>query len=73
VNIYKAMGGGWTIEAEKLTAEEDNYGGGNKEKVQRKMQTNGISLVIPPDLSFPQAKRVGNPSGFFRKIPDKPE
>jgi len=24
-------------------------------------------------LSFPQAKRVGNPSAELRKIPDKPE
>jgi multidrug efflux system outer membrane protein len=31
VNIYKAVGGGWIMEAEKLTVQEDDDGGGNKE------------------------------------------
>ncbi len=35
VNIYKAMGGGWITEAEKLTAQKDNDGDGNMENVPK--------------------------------------
>ncbi|MEW6584280.1 MAG: efflux transporter outer membrane subunit [Nitrospirota bacterium] len=37
VNIYKAVGGGWVIEAEKLAVQEDNDKGGNKENITKEV------------------------------------
>jgi hypothetical protein len=51
-------------------AKKNPYASQLKKQVTTRLEDNTVETL---NLSFPQVKRVGNPSEIRRKIPDKPE